>query len=86
MKDLFNKTLIASIIIHILMFTHINVSEKIIEFESLIPVLVGLITMLIVFRVSNFTKMNFIKKQYVSWFGYGSGYCLGFLYFIIISL
>lgn len=86
MKSLFNKTLIVSIIVHILMFSRINILEKSINIESWIPIVVGLAMMLIIFKLSDFTKMNSIKKQYTGWFGYGSGYCLGFLYCIIISL
>ncbi|MGL5415184.1 MAG: hypothetical protein ACRDAU_05960 [Clostridium sp.] len=86
MKGLFNKTLIVAIIVHMLMFLNINTLDKSINFEMMIPILVGIILMLIVFKLSNFTKMNFIKKQYMSWFGYAGGYCLGFLYVVIISL
>lgn len=86
LKSLFNKTLVVSIIVHILMFSRINILEKSINIESWIPILVGLFMMLIIFKLSDFIKMNSIKKQYTSWFGYGSGYCLGFLYCIIISL
>ncbi|MGL4873220.1 MAG: hypothetical protein ACRC30_01015 [Clostridium sp.] len=86
MRSLFDKTLLGVIIIHMLMFLQIDILEKTINFEMIIPVLVGIVLMLIAFKLSSFGKMDFIKKRYMSWFGYASGYCLGFLYVVIISL